>query len=916
MRLRAARFAAVAAVLAAAVAAGLPAAAREGDDPEVPAVMKVLKNGLTVVVHEDHKAPIVAVNVWYHVGSKNEKPGRTGFAHLFEHLMFNGSENYNDDIFKALVKLGTTGNNGTTNEDRTNYFETVPTGALDTVLWLESDRMGHLLGAIDQGKLDEQRGVVQNEKRQNENAPYGRIWTMLPALSYPQGHPYSWPVIGSMEDLNAASLADVKEWFRAYYGAANATLSVAGDVKTEEVIAKVEKYFGDIPPGPPVTRPEASIARRTGVTRWSVEERAPQPKLLKSWNTPGWGTGDSHLLELAAAVLARGEGSRLYQRLVWKERLATAVESEQSVNEIAGQFYVDVSVNAGADLGRVEAVLDEEMGRLIAEGPTEDELATEKTQARAALLRRLERIGGFGGKSDLLAESAVYGGSPDAWKRRMAAIAAATPASVRGAVKEWLSDGALVMEIEPVPPLAAAKEGADRSKVPEAPAPAEARFPKLQRAKLPNGLEVVLAERAGAAIVRAELMVGAGYADDPPALPGAARLTGALLSGGTKERSSLELRRRGDRLGADVLVETGLDATRVILSALRDGLDPSLGYLAEVALQPAFPADVLGIDREGQLADIAQEQVSPRGMVQRLLPRLLFGEGHPCAVPSSGSGTAAAVGKMTREDLAAFHGKWYRPGNATLVVAGSVSMAELLPVVQKHFGGWAAAEVPSRARPPAPEAAKSRIYLLDRPGAPQSSITAAQLVPARGGPEELPLDVLNAVFGGMFTSRLNMNLREDKHWSYGARSVVQAVRGPRPFLAQASVQTDRTAESLAEMLKEIRGVAGERPLTAAEMEAAATNMTLTLPGRWESARSVAESIEEILLFGLPDGYFDGYAGRIRAVKAEDLAAAGKLLRPDALVWIVCGDRRKVEEGLRKLGVAEVVVVDTDGKPVE
>jgi zinc protease len=914
MRLGASRFAAV--VLAAAAVASVPGSARAGDELDVPHTTKVLKNGLTLVVHEDHKAPIVAVNVWYHVGSKNEKPGRTGFAHLFEHLMFNGSEHHDDDWFAALVKLGATGSNGTTNEDRTNYFENVPTGALDTVLWLESDRMGHLLGAIDQAKLDEQRGVVQNEKRQNENAPYGRVWHMLPALTWPAGHPYSWSVIGSMEDLNAASLEDVKEWFRAYYGAANATLVVAGDVKTDEVVAKVEKYFGDIPPGPPVSRPEAHVVRRKGTVRWSTQERAPQPKLLKVWNTPGWGSPDSHRLELAAAVLARKEGSRLYQRLVWKERLATEVEAEQAVGEIASQFYVDVTVNAGADLARVEAILDEEMARLLNEGPTEEELATEKTQARAKLLLQMERVGGFGGKSDLLAESIVYGGSADAWKRRMAAIAAATPSSVRDTAKEWLGDGAFVMVIEPVPPLAAAKEGADRSKMPAPETPAEARFPRLQRAKLPNGLEVVLAERTGAETVRADLVVGAGYADDPAPLPGTARLTGALLSGGTKSRSSLELRRWGDRLGAEVVVETALDTSRVILSTLRESIDPSLEFLAEVSLRPAFPAAELEIHREGQLAEIAQERMGARGMVQRLLPRLLYGDGHPCAVPSSGSGTEAAVAKLSREDLAAFHGKWYRPGNATLVVTGNVSMASLLPAVQKHFGAWEAAEAPARTRPPAPGAGKSRIYLLDRPGAPQSSITASQLVPARGGPEELPLDIVNAVFGGMFSSRLNMNLREDKHWSYGARSVMQPVRGPRPFLAQASVQTDKTAESLAEMLKEIRGVAGERPITPAEMAAAADNMTLTLPGRWESSRAVAETIEDIVLFGLPDTYFDGYAGRIRAVKGEDVAAAGKILKPDSLVWIVCGDRKKVEEGLRKLGVADVVVVDADGKPVE
>jgi zinc protease len=913
MGFRSIRF--VAAAVAALVLA--PAAVPAPGDaavPEVPFVRKVLGNGLRVVVHEDHKAPIVAVNVWYHVGSKNEKPGRTGFAHLFEHLMFNGSEHFNDDWFQAMVRLGATGNNGTTNNDRTNYFETVPAGALDSVLWLVSDRMGHLLGAIDQGKLDEQRGVVQNEKRQGENAPYGRLWHLLPVLTYPAGHPLSWPVIGSMEDLNAASLADVKEWFRDYYGAANAVVVVAGDVDAADALAKVEKYFGDIPPGPPITRPVASIARRTGTARFVVEERVPQGMLVRSWNTPAWGTREGHLLELASNVLGRGVGCRLFQRLVWKERLATAVEVEQDDGEIGSQFRISVTASAGADMGRIEAVLAEEMARFLAEGPTDEELATERTQARAALLRRLERVGGFGGKTDLLAQSEVFGGRPDAWRNRFSDFAAATGASVREAAREWLSDGDVVVEVRPFPSLAPAKDGADRAAMPAPAAAPEARFPAFERFALPNGLKVILAQRPGAPLVRADLVVGAGFSDDPASLPGTARMAGSLLLGGSKRRDSVALRKWADGLGADLGVETELESTKVSLSALADALDPSLAYMAEVALEPVFPAKELDLNRQRQIADIGQERVNPRGMSQRVLPRLLYGEGHPYAVPSTGTGTAEAVARLSREDLAAFHAKWYRPGNATLVVAGACSMADLKPLVEKHFGAWEAGETPSRPVPAAPAAAKSRIYLLDRPGSPQSSITAAQVVPPRGGPEEIPLDVLNTILGGMFTSRINMNLREDKHWSYGARSSVQNARGPRALVAGTSVQTDKTAESVAEILKEFRGLAGERPATALEMESARSAMTLTLPGRWESARAVAESIEEIVAYGLADRYYDGYAAKINGVKPEDLAAAGKIVRPDGLVWIVCGDRKKIEEGLRKLGIAEVVVLDGDGKP--
>ncbi len=903
------RFAAAVLAAAAAAAAPSPAPAADPELPEIPYSRKVLGNGLTVIVHQDRKAPVIGVNVWYHVGSKDEKPGRTGFAHLFEHLMFNGSENADTDWFELVGAFGATGVNGTTNNDRTNYFETIPASALDATLWLESDRMGHLLGAIDQAKVDEQRGVVQNEKRQGENEPYGAVWRLLPAFTYPPGHPYSWPVIGSMADLDAASLEDVRAWFRAYYGAANAVIVLAGDLDPEEAFAKVEKYFGHIPAGPPVVRAESWPAKRSGTTRLSVRERVPQARVHKVWNTPEWGAADSHLLELAAAVLARGDGSRLHDRLVRRDGIATDATAFQDESEIGSQFHAWATAAPGADLAAVERAMDEEFARFLAEGPTEEELATEKTQIRASFLRGLERVGGFGGKSDLLATSEVFGGSPDAWKVRLRNVAAATPAAVREAAARWLSDGAFVVETRPQPSFTPGKPAADRSAMPPAGAAPEARFPALERATLPNGMAVLLARRTSLPVLRMDLVLDAGFAADPSGAPGTARLAGSLLAAGTASRSALELRRAVDRLGAELEVETEADATRITLSTLTESLAPSTALLAEVALRPAFPAEEVETARRGQLAAIQQELVDGRGMVGRVLPRALFGAGHPYAAPPSGTGSAEAVARLTREDLARFHAAWFRPGSATLVVTGDASMADLLPILQKEFGGWEAGKAPAKTLPAPPAAAGRRVLLLDRPGAPQSVLVGAELVPPRGGPEEAALDVLNTVLGGSFVSRLNMNLREDKGWSYGARSHFRDVRGPRALMAMASVQTDRTAESLAEMVKEIEGIAGARPVTAEELERAKSGMTLTLPGRWESTRNLSESLREMVNFGLPEGWFDGYAARVRAVTAEDVAAAGRLLRPGSVVWVVIGDRAKVEEKVRALGIAEVEVME-------
>ncbi len=384
--------------------------------PDIPYTKFVLKNGLTVLVHEDHKAPIVAVNTWYHVGSKNEKPGKTGFAHLFEHLMFSGSDDFDHTYINAMEKIGATNLNGTTNNDRTNYFENVPTSMLDYVLFAESDRMGHLLGVLDQKKLDLQRGVVQNEKRQGENQPYGVTEQLLTENTYPVGHPYSWTVIGSMKDLDAASLSDVQEWFKTYYGPNNVTVVLAGDITPAIAREKVEKYYGEIPPGPPIDKQEVWVAKRSGTHRGWVQDRVPQARLYRVWNVPEYGSPEDALLDLAAQVLGRGKTSRLYKRLVYKDQIATSASATNDTNEIAGQFDFTLTAIPGGDLSKVEKEADEELQNFLKNGPTEAELQLAKTQILGNYARIVERIGGFGGKSDLLARCQTYTGNPECYK--------------------------------------------------------------------------------------------------------------------------------------------------------------------------------------------------------------------------------------------------------------------------------------------------------------------------------------------------------------------------------------------------------------------------------------------------------------------------------------------------------------------
>ncbi|HEU5168911.1 MAG TPA: pitrilysin family protein [Gemmatimonadales bacterium] len=920
------RFSGRLAALAAATlvaAAAVPAAAQRpaprpvaAPVPDIPFQRFVLGNGLTLIVHEDHKAPIAAVNVWYHVGSKNEKRGRTGFAHLFEHLMFNGSENHKGEFFTPFEQAGATDMNGTTNEDRTNYFENVPVNALDMALWMESDRMGHLLGAIDQAKLDEQRGVVQNEKREGENQPYGRVFDFLLPRIYPPNHPYSWSTIGSMEDLNAAKLDDVKEWFQTYYGAANAVLVIAGDVNTAEVREKVERYFGNIPSGPPIEKQSAWIAKRSGHQRGIMQDRVPQARLYRVWNTPGWGTADGDYLNLVSDVLASGKTSRLYKRLVYDDQIATDVTASISPSEIAGSFYIWATARPGDDLAKVEKAIDEELARFLRAGPTPAELERVKTRHRADFIRGIERIGGFGGKSDVLAQGQVFSGRPDAYKQHLGRLAAASPADLLGAAKRWLSDGDYTLEVVPFPEYQTAATGADRTRLPATGTPPDTRFPALQRATLSNGLKVVLAERPSIPQVRFDLVLDAGYAADQFAAPGTANMTLAMLDEGTKTRSSLRISEELARLGASYGTFQRLDYSSVSLEALTENLEPSLALFTDIVLNPSFPQSDFDRLKRQALAGIAQEKADPVSTALRVLPGLVYGKGHAYAQPWTGTGTEASVSGLERKDVVAFHHTWFRPNHATLIVVGATTMAEIRPKLERALAGWQPGEIPSknvsRVEPPA----ASTVYLVDRPGSQQTVVVASNVAPPKNNPAEPAIETMNAVLGANFGSRINLNLREDKHWSYGAFTIFRDARGQRPFVAYAPVQTDKTKESIVELARELRGILGPRPIEPNELETAKSTLTLTLPGSWETMAAVAASIRSITVFGLDDRYFDTYGDRVRRVTAaEAVAAAGQTVLPERLVWVVVGDRGRIEAGIRELGLGEIKLIDADGNPL-
>ena len=884
--------------------------------PEIKYEKFTLPNGLRVIVHEDRKIPVVAVNVWYHVGSKDERPGKTGFAHLFEHLMFNGTENYNNEYFGPFQQVGATDMNGTTNNDRTNYFENVPTPALDLALWMESDRMGHLLGVINEEKLDEQRGVVQNEKRQGENQPYGRVFLQASKSTFPVGHPYSWTTIGSLEDLNAATLEDVQTWFKTYYGPNNAVLSLAGDINTDEAKEIVTKYFGDIPPGPSPIKKKKWIAKRSGEKREIMYDRVPNTRIYKVWNTPEIGSPEQTHFELMASLLTGGKNSSLYQELVYKRRLATSVSAFYYDRELAGQFWIAVDLANGQSLAELEAALDDTLSEFIKRGPNAKRLKNTKTSIRASWIKGLQRIGGFGGKSDLLAYSEVYSGDPGAYLKFINDMMEITNKDIKTTASAWLTDGAYVLTVVPEENRTFSSESVvDRTQLPFPTDFPVLDLPKIQRAQLSNGLDVVLAERHDVPMINLSFQIKSGHATDPKEQPGLASFTMSMLTEGTGSYDALELSDRLEELGTDLYTNTGLDVSSVNISSLKSNFVDSLKIMYEVITEPTFDQTEIERKKSRWLAAIDQSLSTPNGMVSNLIPKILYGENHPYAKPFSGNGTRESIQWMSREDLMNYKQRFIAPSNASLIVVGNTTLDEVVPMLESQFGKLAENKMLKGVQLNYKVVNQSdirRVYLVDKPGAVQSLIVAGQLMPAIGSSDEIDIDLMNRVIGGSFTSRLNMNLREDKSWSYGVRARLSQYKGPRPMLVYAPVQTDKTIPSIQEIIREYDEYLSSNPAKDEELEAIVKDLSLGLIGDYETFGALMSGLSGIVSQGRDDNYIDTLPTKYRSMTIDDInSAAKRYLDPSVWTWVIIGDLSKIEEGIEELNLGKIEVITLD-----
>ena len=909
---------------------------------DIPYDKFVLDNGLTVLVHTDRKAPIVGVTLYYRVGSKHEPKGRTGFAHLFEHLMFGGSENVpNFDI--PLEGAGSTPTNGSTWYDRTNYVETVPTGATELALMMESDRMGHLLGAVSQDKLDKQRGVVQNEKRQGDNDTYGLAEYAIGDGLFPVGHPYRHSTIGSMADLDAASLADVRGWFTGNYAPNNVVLVLSGDIDTATARPLVEKWFGAIPRGPEVRKVEAGPVTLAAPVKREMTDQVPLTRIYRVWSGPGLNDPDAPALEVGLKVLGGLSSSRLDNALVRGKGVATSVSAYVMQFEQVSFLQVQMDIKPGVDRAVAEAALDEEIGKLIAEGPSDDELRRAATSAVSGQIFGLEQVGGFSGKGAQLAEGELYSGDPMKFKADLQRIAALTPGDVKGALQRWMTRPVYALAITPgkrtekgeimggwgdeassPPPKPDAKKpapklakGPKRDLPPVAPV-GDLAFPKVERATLSNGIPVVLARRGGVPTVLVNLSFDAGFAADAQDAPGTQTLLLDVLDEGTESRNATQIAEDQERLGARIGTGAGLDSSTVSLSALSANLAPSLDLLADVVRRPAFREADVTRARDQQLAGIAQANASPRALAARTMSPILFGPAHPYGQLGDGLGDIASVKAMGPTSLRAAQAKWLRPDNLTITVVGDVDMATLLPMLEASFGDWQAPAVPRGVKSldaaiPAP---RPRIVLIDRPGSPQSVIVAGRVLPLTGrDKDQEALELANEVLGNNFLSRLNLDLREDKGWSYGVRSSVRSPKGPRSLVVVAPVQSDKTGASIVAIRKDMADFPNKRGVEPVEYNRATDGNIRGLPNRYETNGQVLGALVSNQQLGRPDDYQATLPTRYRAIDTKAIdEAARKHLQPDGLTYVVVGDRKVVEPQLKDLGLPVEVMTPVDSAP--
>jgi len=886
--------------------------------PKVPFEKYVLPNGLQVIFHVDRKLPLVHVNLWYHVGSKNEKPGKTGFAHLFEHMMLQGSKNASQDFFTLMQRAGARpgrDSNGTTGPDRTNYFSTAPSGSLEYLLWVHSDLLVTLLDAMTQAKLDNQREVVRNERRQGlDNVPYGRWYKLLVENLFPAGHPYSWPVIGSHEDLAAASLEDVKAFFRTYYTPNNLSLVISGDFQPADAKRLIEKYFGSIPPGPALDRPGRYLPKLDGEKIVEVSDRVSQERVFIGWPAPEIGAAGEIELTLIASILTDGLSSRLQKALVYDKKLASKVSSFNDSNEIAGDFVVDATARPGASLSEIERVITAEIARLAKDGPTAAELERARTKSLTELASTLQNIGAFGGKADVLNYYNTYFGDPGKLEADVQRYLRVTPQSMRQAAATWLATpNRVVLRFHPEASARPTAAEPDRSKQPSLGADSPFQVPKVQTGTLPNGLELYVVERHELPIVTAALVSRAGSIYDPPGKEGLAWLAADVMARGTKTRDAIGLANALGDLGTRL--QTGATREHAVhtVEVQRPNLGPAVALLADIARNPSYPDAEIDRERKLQLDQIDQAEHDAPSVARRLRDLLAFGPSHPYGRPTLGF--RSSVGTLSTADAAGFHATYWKPQGAALIFVGDITLADARALALKELGGWSGATPAPPSLPPAAPIAKGKVVLVDRPDAAQTYVVHLYSAPAKKGDDYYGWKLASEVLGGGTAGRLFMNLRQDKGYTYGVFTTASVLSGAMLWAGQGAVQTDKTKESIVEFVKEMKGVGGERAIGAAELDNARLGLIRNYAAGFGTNNDITSRVADLWSRRWPMAELEREPAELAKVSlADSVAAAKRYAGPSEATLLLVGDRAKIEAGVRSLKLGDVIVLDVEGRP--
>lgn len=880
----------------------------------------VLPNGLQVILHVDRKLPVVHVNQWFHVGSANERVGRSGFAHLFEHMMFQGSKNANKEYFDYVEAAGANllegGVNGTTNQDRTNYFATVPSGNLENLIWLEADRLATLPEALTQESLNNQIMVVRNERRQGlENQPYGRAFKLMGETLFPAGHPYQSDVIGLHEDLAASTLDDVKEFFRRFYTPNNLSLVIAGDFDPAEAKRLVEKYFGTIPPGPALERPAKGPVSISGEHIVEVRDRVPQERTYFAWHSPAYFDAGDAEMTLAASILTTGLSSRLQRALVYEKQIASNVVAFQSGQPLAGAFYMWATARPGVSLADVEKAVDAEIARLAKEGPSEAELARAKTRWEYQFVSGLESIGGFGGKSDRLNQYNTFMGDPGLFDEDVARHRAVTTESLRKAVDQYLNHkNRALVRFRPEQSSRAMDIAVDRSVAPPLGADRPFQAPEVKTAKLDNGLEIMVVEKPELPKVMFGIGTRAGAVADPADKAGVAAMTARMLRRGTKTRSAIEIDEAFGNFGSNISGLTSREQATMGTEVLSRDMDAAMGIMADVVMNPSFPADEFEKEKQLTLDGLKQAANNPNSISNRISAMIAFGPDHPYGRPLGG--LPATVSAITRDDLVKFHQDRWRPGSSLIIFVGDVSLADAVASARKHFGSWSGGAAPAVNVPAKRPMPTGKVYLVNREGAAQTVVAHVLTAPERKSPDYYALSLANAVYGGGFGTRLNLNLREDKGYSYGVFAFPQHLSAGGTWIASGGVQTDKTKESVIEFMKELRYIAGEKPISEEEFRKAQLARIRGYAQQFEGYQRIAQQIADLWIAGLPLSTLQtepNELAKIQLTRAN--AAAAKYAAPAGASLLLVGDLSKIEAGIRELNLGEIVILDVEGRPV-